>query len=354
MKIADIVNQLLKVLPFNTSYFSDDNTVTLTFLAGTVTATTPTAHGLNTNDYAHISGAVFPTQIASITRVGSIATVTTSTDHDLTFVYHKTVNISGSDQAEYNGDQTLLSVDNRRKFTFTVSGSPATPATGTMLLNETRQGYNGYHQVTKISDTVFTYVITQTPGGDSSGALKSNFRVSGGVTYDRLRDSYTKQAINKMWCFVVPQPTKTGREPGMKGDAIAHLAPGSSVRIQEIEEFSVYLFIPSKDISGIVAHDIVQDVIPFIYSALVGFSPSSGLAENRASSIAVTGNGFQEYNGSVYIHYIDFQSVRFITGADTYTNDTSVAMRDVQITTTNSFDEPLTVALIDLDEEPLP
>ena len=41
--------------------------------------------------------------------------------------------ISGADQAEYNGAQTVT-VTGLKTFEFTVGGTPATPATGTMLV----------------------------------------------------------------------------------------------------------------------------------------------------------------------------------------------------------------------------
>lgn len=65
--------------------------------------------------------------IASITRSGSTATATVSAGHS----YHvgAIVKIEGADQADYNGEFEVLSADSTT-FTFTVAGSPATPATG--------------------------------------------------------------------------------------------------------------------------------------------------------------------------------------------------------------------------------
>lgn len=354
MKLSDIINQLKKVLPFNSTAFADDNTVTLTFSGGVVTATTPTAHGLVDGQDALILNAAFPTEIASIVRVDSVATITTATDHDLTERYHTTVNISGSDQAEYNGDLTLLSVNNRREFEVFVSGSPATPATGTMILNEDRVGYSGIFTVTVTSPTTFTYEITQTPATGSSGDLKSNFRISGGLTYDKILDSYTKHPIGDAYCYVVPQPSRSERQKGNQSDSLNHISPGKAVRINELEEFTVYVFIPCDSISGIPEYDLSEDIKVSLFSALVGYAPPTYMTSARDSAIAPLTDGFHAYNGVVYVHFFDFQSSRTITTKDTYRNDTSVAMRDIDITTLNSFDEPLTIAQIDLDKEPLP
>jgi hypothetical protein len=353
MKISDIITQLLRVLPFKTNYFSDEVSVTLSFSGGTVTATSPTAHGLSTGDFTSISGALFPTQITSITRVGNTATVTTTTDHDLTEQYHTAVEIVGADQSEYNGTKTLLRVLNRRTFTYTVTGDPATPATGTMFLNEDRLGYNGYFQITKVSNAVFTYTIAQTPFGSSSGVSRSKNRISGGITYERLVDAYTAKESEELWCFVVPQPTSIGRDLSVRGDPIAQITPGTAIRVTEIEAFSIYIFIPSKDISGISAYDLSDEVVPMIYSALLGYMPPSGLGEERTAGVTITGHGFREYSTAFYSHFMDFQLVRTIRNNDTFINDTSVAFRDIQLTELNDFDEALTVAQVDLDEEPL-
>lgn len=68
--------------------------------------------------------------VASITRSGSTATVTTATAHG--FSSGDTAYISGADQNDYNGNQTVT-VTSTTEFTYTVANSPATPATGTII-----------------------------------------------------------------------------------------------------------------------------------------------------------------------------------------------------------------------------
>lgn len=71
--------------------------------------------------------------VASITRSGSTATVITSTAHG--FAAGKIINLRGADQAAYNGDFAVGTVPNSTTLTITISGTPATPATGTIVLN---------------------------------------------------------------------------------------------------------------------------------------------------------------------------------------------------------------------------
>lgn len=67
--------------------------------------------------------------VSSITRSGTTATVTTATAHSLATDDY--VRIAGATQTEYNG-KFKTTVTNATVFTCTVSGSPATPATGTI------------------------------------------------------------------------------------------------------------------------------------------------------------------------------------------------------------------------------
>lgn len=67
--------------------------------------------------------------LSSLTRAGSIATATTSSNHNL--ATGVSVTIAGASQSEYNITATITVISNT-EFTYTVSGSPASPATGTI------------------------------------------------------------------------------------------------------------------------------------------------------------------------------------------------------------------------------
>jgi hypothetical protein len=69
--------------------------------------------------------------VTSITRSGSTATVTTTAPN--TLETGDTVLISGAAETEYNGQFTIVVLTNAT-FTYQVTGTPATPATGTIVL----------------------------------------------------------------------------------------------------------------------------------------------------------------------------------------------------------------------------
>lgn len=85
------------------------------------------------NEYTVITAGTITAQVLSvlsITRSGSTATVTTNGDHGLASAVP--VTIAGAGEAEYNVTDTVIVVTGLNTFTYQVTGSPATPASGTI------------------------------------------------------------------------------------------------------------------------------------------------------------------------------------------------------------------------------
>ncbi len=70
--------------------------------------------------------------VSGITRSGTTATLTTDAPHD--FASNVKISVTGADQSEYNVTDFTAVVTGISTLTYVVSGSPATPATGTILL----------------------------------------------------------------------------------------------------------------------------------------------------------------------------------------------------------------------------
>ena len=80
----------------------------------------------------------FGDQTVTITRVGTVATITYPSAHGLKHQARHT--ISGADQGDYNGEFQVTEVTSTTA-TFTVAGSPTTPATGTINCKVTASGW---------------------------------------------------------------------------------------------------------------------------------------------------------------------------------------------------------------------
>lgn len=153
----------------------------------------------------------FPTATpVGITRSGSEATCNMP-GHG--FVSTQTVSISGANEAEYNGNQ-IITVTDADNFTFPISGTPATPATGTILVagektagtitSLTRSGsivtavqaahgfvtdnrvrvsganevqYNGWQKVTVLDADTYTFELpaSATPNSPATGTIIARY-----------------------------------------------------------------------------------------------------------------------------------------------------------------------------------
>lgn len=107
-------------------------------IVATGTATTVIASGTSfaSSDgkvYSSTSVATITTSVvsvSSIVRSGTTATVTTTSDHGL--ASNVPVTIAGAVETDYNVTATEIQVTGLNTFTYQVSGSPSTPATGTI------------------------------------------------------------------------------------------------------------------------------------------------------------------------------------------------------------------------------
>ena len=146
--------------------------IQLTYSGVNITANMPVSHGYNTGEIISISGATQSAYngdfaittpdvpddktIVSITRATQTATVTCPSHGYSTGHW---VEMSGIIQEEYNGEFQITVTDGN-VFTYTVSGSPTTPAVGFMLAR-------------KLNPFTFTYTALTAPTSISSGTIAS-------------------------------------------------------------------------------------------------------------------------------------------------------------------------------------
>lgn len=107
---------------------------------GTASTTIPSATAIQKADgtqYETQASATISAQtigITTLTRSGSTATATTNSNHNL--ATGLSVTIAGASQTEYNITATINVISNTQ-FTYTISGTPASPATGTITASFT-------------------------------------------------------------------------------------------------------------------------------------------------------------------------------------------------------------------------
>lgn len=362
MKVADIVHQLIAVLPRYTDLFSDSISVTSLIRNGNeIEATTNVDHGLVEGDYVYIHGALTPITISSLTRTGNVAKAITVSNHDLTTGYQTEVGIIGANQAEYNGIHNFIKEDNRRTFYFEVLGNPATPATGSIkLIQDIKAGYNGWHQVYIIDTTHFGFHTTaqmESPALGVEIVLKKNFRISGAISIERAIESYTKQPTDSLWAFVVKGATIASKDRYTFNDGTKAIAAGQDFRTTIIEPFSVYVFNPtSSSLSAVEQRDQMEDVARAMYKSILRLYLPSGFADTTEYGIILGGHNVYSYEYAYYIHEFNFENQYMITYDDTVDTDDSVAFRDLRLQMGSYFDPTSGVVMntnVNLDNIPL-
>jgi len=367
MRSSDIVAQLAIKLPtFVDDFTSNFSVSSLVRLNNTVTVTTTADHGLLVGKAVNIVGALTPIVIESIDRVGIQATLVTASPHDFTeTIGFENVIIEGANESEFNGTFPVLSVPtgvaNRRTIRFQVADSGPIAATGSpLLLNGSNifQGYNGLRLVTAVpSTTVFEYEITDTTlFSPASGAIfsKTSPRISSSVSFERILDAYTKQTVDNAWLFVV------------MGDGIAQknrkINLDSTDNIQKTQFFdqrltqtaSLFLLLPtSSEIAARNARDRAEELLQAITKSIL-LSKFDTLFSNRFNNpLQFNEHGFQDYNGSFYVHRYTFEATIQMGFEDTVGADGDVAFRDICMTMGLDVGNETFDTNINLDVEPL-
>ena len=136
--------------------------------------------------------------VTSITRSGGIATATTAADHNLSsFV---PVTISGAVEPEYNVTDAAITVIGPDTFTYPVTGSPSTPATGTLLSSFTTANVDvesaDFGADTNLASD--SPVSLQSPIVDVDDTLYVTFGAVGGGTDEESTEDYRTRYLDKI------------------------------------------------------------------------------------------------------------------------------------------------------------
>lgn len=366
MKAIDIVQLLAANLPKYTDKFTTNvNVVSLARVGSTVTATTSAAHGLSVGSQVNIQGANTPITVTLLTRVAKVGTLITATDHDVTTNDNLRLNVelSGANEAEFNGSFVILGVANRREITFTMPDSGATVATGATLLDNGESylnSYNGVQNVTTVATTTtFDYETTNTslftlPNGVISA--RGMPRVSAAINADRVYDAYTKQPAGELWAFVLLDDVVASKSREIDSDAIDNIQTGNEYRQQILQNFTILVMFPtSNQIGSRISRDEAEDLFKIICQSILSSEIDSGLSVGAQNPVNFALHGFAQSTTAYYAHAYEFTAVADITFGDTVGYPDDVAFRDIVLTQTldvGTQEDPL-LSTIDLDDQPL-
>ena len=369
MRASDIVERLRTELPKRTDLFSNQISVSsLTSVGLTATAVTTTPHGLTNGAMAVIKGAREKNIISSLTSLDGIATAVTANDHKLTMPTSSMVQygrlydfnyaaISGAVESEYDGDKLLTSVPNRKTFKYAVSGTPASPATGTIVLEQVATPYNGIFPITVVDATTFTYAIPS-PAGIATGTItaQGGFRISSAVSFAQWERAYTRQDLQKYWAVVQLGDVTASKDRNVLGDSTFLESRQSSFRCRLIEPFRIFVVAPSKDTySGRPIQDEMETIRGYIYNSLAGYIFPSALSEAPFSKTAPTGDRYaaELSNDAKYVHEFLFERSVDVAYDDTIGPPETVPFRDIFVTSQSDIGTGELESSVNLDDSPL-
>lgn len=368
MKARDIERRLQEQLPLLTDRFTDETSLLSITASGlTATATTAAAHGLSTGQKVLIAGTDAPVAIATIDRVGATATAVTSQDHDLTenYIDQPSVTLSGSVESEFNGTFNLLTVPNRRTFTFEIADAGPVSATGSPLLDSPGLpfGYNGLITITDTpTATTFEYTLTQALPEDASGdnmRVIIGVRIHAAITAERAIQVFESKDLNnigsgELALFAVLGDVQVNRDRSALNDGVSSAGVSGDNRQKIFQSASCVVFQKvTNDASGADAGDDMQDIARFIIGVLAGWSPGDGYAVQSGNKLRFVSHGLLGYDSAIYSHIIEFQLLGDISNEDLKIVPQNVAFRDIAFSFTNDQGDQVLSATVDLDDEPL-
>lgn len=277
------------LVPLNTTFSATNGEQYQTTVAKTITTT------------------VIP--VSSVTRSGSTVTVTTTIDHGL--ASSMSVVIAGATETDYNGTQTIV-VTGLDTFTYTISATPSTPATGTITATATYaniacESLNfGSNANLESGDSVS--LSSPIAGVDDPGRV-SYVGITGGT------DEESDDSLRTRFLFKLQNPIANFNANAIKLKAL-EVSGTTRVWVQTPDDLNVTL-----SVTGITRSDVFAKVN----------LPSHGLFDGQIVTIA--GANETEYNlTDVRTLLIDDDNFGYIVSGSPTTPATGTITADVAIT----------------------
>jgi len=136
--------------------------------------------------------------VSTITRSGTVATVTTVSDHGLASAVP--VTIAGAVETDYNLTDVAITVTGLDTFTYSVAGSPSTPATGTITAAFTSASVPVTSDVFGSTENLEldTPLTLQSPIIGVNDALNVDFGAIGGGTDQETNTAFKARYIDRI------------------------------------------------------------------------------------------------------------------------------------------------------------
>lgn len=357
-----IVRHLQTYLPRHTDDFSRTLTATGTVSGNTLTATTPSAHGLNVGASIIIAGDKFRNSVSTVTFAGQLATITTNFDHDVTAPQlpadPSRIVLDGFSDPDWDTSHAIVSVPNRRTIVVNVPSGAVVPSGG-YLVEDRSAGLGGLHQIATVpTPTTFTVEISGFPifpaGPVDDLNILTGVNVAATESIDRAIAAFAV-STQSPYAFVVMGDVESSKDRHTLNDLDAGFTVQDERLLRLSQQFSVVVLHKTEDnnAANVAQEAAYGDHYRAILSTLYSFKFSD---PDRAIDYVTTtlGHGPGRYNTAVYAHVYEFQVPTAITFRNGFNDEPDVAFRDIDARwNVNADDMAALTAQIDLDEEPI-
>ena len=364
MRMSEIAELLQRNVPRKTNLFHDLIPISSVIASGgSASIGTDKPHGLSTGNIVSIVGCETRTIINSAdVSLPPFVTFGTATDHDLTFEGGQSVKLFNFTDGDWNNvDIELTAVPNRRSFQVkSLNANPTLNGVEFLLEPNRADGINGLYEITVTGEKTF-----QISGGFNdgvyspiNGAVAVSPRIAVAVSEERAIELYQVNP-EVTWLFVVNDGAAASKARSSLNDAVFSPTKGSDLRLKIINNFSVYLFIPTPEqLTAEEAVDIaVHDIAPILISSLFGYRPETGFScPTSQFGVTMTDFALFDYNRAVVVYRYRFEAPVDITAEDGATLGIERAFRKVNYedySVEDASDDQNPTASIDLDEDPL-
>lgn len=287
MRADDIVFQLKKWIPEFTDKFNTSIDVSsISVVNGLCTVTTVEPHYLFDNDEVYIRNAELRIKITNISKdspTSTIATITTSSYHNVVKGDTLNVTVEGVSDILYNGTLEVIKDIDAYNFTVKVdeSASQSPDVTNANLVTVKKQTINGWKTITVIDETSFSY-----QEGDTSLNLTSDNTGIEVVKDSRIFPCLDEEESLQMYCdyFSANKDEPSLEDINIKDDDEFSLFvcvrpevrnTGTTDRSEGyyLNRFSLFIYAPTKDSYMYEGLSKCSDLTSYVFNRILGQKP---------------------------------------------------------------------------------
>ena len=337
-KTSQIVRQLQKVLPKYTNYFHNELIIDAIVKAGSIaTIKTFGQHNLTSGDMVLIKGSLLKNHVSNAYIDAGKLVLEFNTPHDKT-LFDDAPNIAYFDYSDL-ASATIHDIPDQSTL---ILNHGVLPTGSGNLLEDRYDGFNGFHIATVTGPMEFSIAhngSTLLPNVANAKCV-CNYRIVGLAEVSRLIEHYEKQTSdNHMWLWVIKDECRASFTRESSTDATNRFTKIEDFYQELYQNVHLMVVIPTSNFTGgMEAIDKIDDIRQYLLKSVAGVLFNSGYSTGARYTFNFVKDSFYDYFGAYYVHDFVFEHITAITEYDIIDPDDSVAFKEVIINDAMQFD----------------